>query len=81
MKHTPESIKAAQELGALVQSRRLSRGLTQRQLAAKIGVAEITVTRWERGLSSPYPKQYPTIMAALGITGEELDDVMRGGET
>jgi len=81
MKHTPESRRAAQSLGALIQSRRLSRGLTQRQLATALGVSAITILRWEGGACAPYPKQYPTIMATLGITGAEIDSVMRDGRT
>lgn len=77
MKHTPESTKAAQALGTLIQSRRLSRGLTQRQLAAALGVSAITILRWESGASAPYPKHYPTIMSALDITAAEIDGVMR----
>lgn len=77
MKHTPESLKAAQALGALIQSRRLSRGLTQRQLATALGVSAITILRWESGASAPYPKQYPAIMAALDITGAELESIIR----
>ena len=79
MKHTTESRKAAQALGALIQSRRLSRGLTQRQLATALGVSPITILRWESGASAPYPKHYPVIMTALDITGTEIDGVMRDG--
>lgn len=77
MKHTPESIKAAQALGTLIQSRRLSHGMTQRQLAESIGVSAITILRWEGGASAPYPKHYPVIMETLNITAAEIDNVMR----
>lgn len=79
MKHTTESRRAAQALGALIQSRRLSRGLTQRQLATALSVSAITILRWESGACAPYPKQYPTIMATLGITGAELESIIRPG--
>jgi transcriptional regulator with XRE-family HTH domain len=32
---------------------RLDAGLTQKQLAEALGVAELTVSRWERGITSP----------------------------
>lgn len=44
---TPEAIRHIRE----------SLGLTQAQFAARLGVASWTVSRWERGTNSPYPKQ------------------------
>lgn len=43
---TPQDIKAA----------RARQGLTQEQLARKLGVSWSTVARWECGLSRPSPR-------------------------
>lgn len=42
---------------------RLSLGLTQEQLADRLGVTGITISRWERG------KQAPSPLASLAIRG------------
>ena len=39
----------------VVKSLREAMGLTQEQLAAKIGVTVSTVNRWEKGRSKPQP--------------------------
>ncbi len=43
MTHSPESIKALRQ----------SRGETQEQFAARVGVTYSTVNRWERGHAKP----------------------------
>jgi DNA-binding XRE family transcriptional regulator len=51
-----------------LRSRRTSKGLTQEQLAAKLGVSTNTVARWERGV---VPVQHPErIEAALRDGGK-----------
>jgi transcriptional regulator with XRE-family HTH domain len=40
-------------LAAALRAARRSAGLTQKQLAEALGVASITVSRWERGVASP----------------------------
>lgn len=40
---------------ARVQKERLRLGLTQAQLAERLGVHERTIARWELGLFSPHP--------------------------
>lgn len=39
--------------GTLIKERRLERELTQREVAAAIGVDPITISRWERGEVPP----------------------------
>ncbi len=41
------------EIGKLIRNLRLKAGLTQEQFAAQLGVAYITVNRWENGHSQP----------------------------
>lgn len=46
-------------------------GLTQEELADKVGVARSTVTQWERGISAPRMGRLARIAEALGV--DELD--------
>ncbi|MEU2777396.1 helix-turn-helix transcriptional regulator, partial [Streptomyces sp. NPDC007162] len=56
--------------------RRRSVGLTQEDLAEKLGVDRSTVVRWETGTASPQPWMRPRLADALLITLEELVDVL-----
>lgn len=51
---------------------RLAAGLTQSDLAAKVGVAQATVAEWERGVYSPGAQKLPALAKALGCTIDEL---------
>jgi transcriptional regulator with XRE-family HTH domain len=54
---------------------RRSAGLTQRQLADKLGVESITVSRWERGVTSP---SLPRLRRIAEITETTMSDLVRG---
>ncbi|MFF3364167.1 helix-turn-helix transcriptional regulator [Streptomyces misionensis] len=56
--------------------RRRSVGLTQEDLAEKLGVDRSTVVRWETGTASPQPWMRPRLADALLITVEELVDLL-----
>ena len=51
---------------------RIKRGLTQWQLADKIGVRTSTISQWEGGTRSPSAKLLPALAAALGCSIDEL---------
>lgn len=51
---------------------RMRKGLSQRQLAAMVGVAELTISRWEAGQNEPRLSDLRSLSKALGITVEEL---------
>lgn len=46
--------------------------LTQLELAERIGVAEETVSMWERGLSLPSASSASRLAAVLGVASDEL---------
>lgn len=46
---------------------RLAMGLTQRQLAALLGVSQPTIFRWERDTVEPHARQWDRLGRALGI--------------
>jgi SOS-response transcriptional repressor LexA len=50
------------DLAARLRETRLAKGLTQKQLAASIGVTASAVTQWEKGLAKPQPMA----MVAIG---------------
>jgi transcriptional regulator with XRE-family HTH domain len=47
-------------------------GLTQQQLAEKLGVTRTTVTMWETGANTPPTKILPKLAEVLQITIDQL---------
>lgn len=58
-----------------IKQARLRAGLTQEQLAQRVGVASITASRWERGVNEPYAHQFVRIAEATGSAVGELHAV------
>lgn len=56
----------------VLSDRRLAVGLTQVDVAAKLGVSHVTVGRWESGESKPQPRYYPRLAEVLNIPAEEV---------
>ncbi len=56
-----------------VRQLRAERGLTQRKLAALLGVHQTTVGGWERKQSRPLPIQLYKLCVLFGVREEELD--------
>ena len=61
-----------ESVGSRIAKRRRERGLTQRQLAATMGVSPQAVSKWERGSAFPDPVFLDELAANLGFTIEEL---------
>ena len=59
-------------LGALIAQTRKEKGMTQLELAEKLGVTDKAVSKWERDLSCPDIQSLPTLAEALGLSLEEL---------
>ena len=51
---------------------RKSAGLTQTELADRMGVHPQTISKWERGISQPDISQLAALASALGVSIEEL---------
>lgn len=68
-----------QEIGAYIAGKRKGLGLTQRELAEKLGMSDKSVSKWERGVCLPDVSVYRELCGILGITlneffaGEDLD--------
>jgi len=52
--------------GLALRNARKAEGLTQAELAAAVGVTQPVVSRWERGLSRPSPRQSAALRKRLG---------------
>ena len=60
------------QMGALIARLRRERQMTQKDLAAKLGVTDKAVSKWERDLSYPDIALLVPLADALGITVSEL---------
>lgn len=58
--------------GAYLLKKRQELGLTQKELAQRLYVAESTISKWERGLSYPDISMVSPICSALGISEHEF---------
>ena len=58
--------------GALIRRLRLEQGLTQRELADRLGVSPKAVSKWENGLGCPDVTLLNALAAALGVQVEAL---------
>lgn len=56
--------------------RRKAVGLSQEQLAERLGVDRSTITRWEGGETLPQPWLRPRIARALQVSADQLDDLL-----
>lgn len=59
-------------IGNRIQKYRKEKGLTQEELAAKLGVSSQAVSKWENDASCPDISLLPQLCRALGITTDEL---------
>lgn len=60
------------QLGALIRELRTERGLTQQQLADRLGVTDKAVSKWERDICCPDITLLLPLAAVLGVTVSEL---------
>lgn len=54
-------------IGDRIRDARKAAGLTQRQLAEKIGVSNTSISNWEKGLSRPDPDTIQYLCWALNV--------------
>ena len=67
-------------LGANIAALRKARGLTQEQLAARLGVSRQAVSRWELDETLPDTQNLLPLKEALGVSIDTLLDSTRGLE-
>lgn len=68
------------KIGQYIAGKRKALGLTQVQLADKLGMSDISVSKWERGICLPDVSVYTELCSILEITlnefiaGEDLEE-------
>lgn len=60
------------QIGQFIRDMRLGRGMTQQQLASRLGVTDKAVSKWERGVSCPDITLLRELSDALGVSVAEL---------
>ena len=68
-------------LGTMIADLRKQHGMTQLELADKMGVTDKAVSKWERDLSCPDINSLPTLAGILGVSVEELMQIKKEAET
>ena len=61
-----------QTFGMMIAGLRKERGMTQLELAEKMGVTDKAVSKWERDLSFPDVSSLPRLAEIFEISGDEL---------
>ena len=64
-----------QTLGMMISSLRKEKGMTQLELAEKMGVTDKAVSKWERDLSFPDINSIPKLAEVFGVSVDELMQV------
>ena len=67
--------KKKQTLGMMISSLRKEKGMTQLELAEKMGVTDKAVSKWERDLSFPDINSIPKLAEVFEISVDELMQV------
>lgn len=60
------------QFGRFLSDERAARGMTQKELAARLGVTDKAISKWERGVCLPDVAKFDDIAAALGVTDVEV---------
>ena len=64
-----------QTFGTMIAAMRKEHGMTQLELAEKMGVTDKAVSKWERDLSFPDINSIPKLADVFGVTVDELMQV------
>lgn len=60
------------QIGSFIAELRKAKGLTQKQLADRLGVTDKAISKWERGMGYPDITLLTKLAACLGVTASEL---------
>lgn len=62
-------------MGEIISSLRKEKGMTQKELADKLGITDKAVSKWERNVSFPDTATIPKLAEILDVSVEELMNV------
>ena len=65
--------------GTIVAELRKAKGMTQADLAQKMGITDKAVSKWERDLSYPDIASIPRLAEILGVSVDELMSAEKAG--
>lgn len=68
-------------LGTMIAELRKQHGMTQLELAEKMGVTDKAVSKWERDLSCPDINSLPNLAQILEVSVEELMQIKKEADT
>ena len=68
-----------QTFGTTIAALRKAQGMTQLELAEKMGVTDKAVSKWERDLSFPDVSSLPKLAEIFGVSVDELMQVKAAG--
>lgn len=60
------------QLGSYIKSRRKNLDMTQKQLAKKVGVTDVTISRYENGEREPSFTEFIKLCEVLGMKVEDF---------
>ena len=63
------------EIGTKIKQLRYKSGLTQEQLATKLGISAQSISKWETAVTMPDISLLPTLAGEFGVTIDELFDL------
>ena len=63
------------KIGLFIKTVRKEKGLTQKQLADKMGISDKTISKWERGCGMPEVSLWKDLSGALGVN---IEDILKG---
>ena len=63
------------EIGKKIKQLRCKVGLTQEQLATRLGISAQSVSKWENSITMPDITLLPSLTSELGVTMDELFDL------
>ena len=69
-----------QTLGTMIATLRKENGMTQLELAEKMGVTDKAVSKWERDLSCPDVSSIPKLAEVFSVSVDELMQVKEEGK-
>ena len=68
----PQKERCPKNLRMTLKDLRDAKGLTQMEVAVKLGTNPTTVSNWERGVQEPRLNQIPSLAKLYGVTADEL---------